>query len=454
MLRRILSNIVIIICFLALNASAQNGNPLQFLEKVSQASITNPAHKNHTEQLVVGLPMLSGMNLEWNANFSFDYVFAENFDYSFRKFYDNLEGPGEAFLTSRIPILYLSKTTGKHTYSFSISENLIGLTRFDRGLAQFIDNGVKPYYNAPAEEFGPAAFHSSHYKEVALGFSTEIVKGLRVGIRPKLIIGRLYYDLPQVTVQVSTDNANREVLVKPNGTYIAAAPVTLYEDPEFHYTSLKSEPKLGDYFFNFKNISPGVDVGISAQITENTKASVSVTNIGYFTLKGPVFAMTYSRPVRYSEPLQYQSSDPEGEDYLEAKEALSLFSDSIPFIITGEPLDMNIKENLPLNVFVSASHQFYNESRVGVRGQMTSYHEQSENYITAYYHSSTDRPFNWVATVSMHNMKDILPGVGISYTGNYLQYYLATNNILKLVQPASAKNINLSFGINFLFSTE
>ena len=47
-----------------------------------------------------------------------------------------------------------------------------------------------------------------------------------------------------------------------------------------------------------------------------------------------------------------------------------------------------------------------------------------------------------------------MPGFACSYTGRGVQLYLATNNITRLMQPSKAKNLNLRFGVNLLFSTQ
>ncbi|MFV0590538.1 MAG: DUF5723 family protein [Draconibacterium sp.] len=433
---------------------AQDGNALQFIRSVSQSGNANPAFQNEDDRLVIGLPFLSGFTFDWKANFAPDYVFAKHFSYSFNRFYNELGKPGDAFPTACIPLFYLSKKQGTQNFTFSVSEKTVATTNFDHHILHFIDLGILPYYGREKEEFGPLSFKTFHYREVALAYSAEIWDGLTIGIRPKLLFARFYYHIPEMYIDVETDNEKQQLVVSPKGTYTIAGPIDVTYNPQEQATYTRPNPKPGDYFFNFHNLSPAIDLGITYQLNKETELAVSLIDLGYLGFKHRTYDMEFFAPIRYSQEELYQSNNPESPtNYIEPKLALQAFSDRIPFIVSAQPVSKRVTQQLPVKIITGLKTKLNKKSEVGISNQYTSYPGKSYNYLTGFYHTQLGERWNLAGTVSLYKTKKILPGLGASYTGRRAQYFLSTNNITGLVKPSSAKSLNLSFGVNFLFST-
>ncbi|MCK3683760.1 DUF5723 family protein [Maribellus sp. YY47] len=433
---------------------SQEGNVLQFIRSVSQSANANPAFQNQDERMVIGLPILSGFTLDWKANFAPDYIFDSDFSYSFERFYNQLGEPGDAFPAVTVPVFYISKRSGMQNFSFSVSEKAVATTNFDHDLLHFIDLGTLPYYGQPKEELGPLSFNAFYYREVALGYSTEIWDGLTIGIRPKLLFARFYYDIPELQFEVETNTEQQQLLVTPKGKYTISGPIEVVLNAEEQATFIRPNPKPGDYFFNFHNLSPAIDLGLTYRVNKETELAVSVLDLGYVGFKHRAYEAEFVGSLVYRQNQLYQSNNPDDPtNYKPPHRALNNFSDRIPYIISAQPVKKRAVQQLPLKMIVGIKTQMNKKSEIGVSGQYTGYSGNSYHYLTGFYHTELGEHWNLAGAVNLFNTKNILPGFGASYTGRRAQYFLSTNNITGLLKPTSAKSLNLSFGVNFLFST-
>ncbi|WP_319482724.1 DUF5723 family protein [uncultured Draconibacterium sp.] len=443
--------IILLSVICRISATAQNGNPLQFLTEVSQSSQSNPAIHNKTEKLVIGLPLLSGALLHWNANFSSDYLFTENFEYSFDHFYKSLGESGNAEALATLPLVYLSHRNDKRTLSFSLSERVLVWGDFDHEFLKFIDQGLLPYYGQE-EEFGPISFKSQFFRELSFSYAKQITKKLSVGIRPKVLFGRFFYDIENLNVAVQTDEERQVLQVIPNGNYRISGPIDVQYDPIKGKTTIKTDFTAGDYFFKFRNMGAGIDLGFTYQPNKQTTIAVAITDIGFTTINDKAFNNTFVGSIDYSH--LYQSSDTAAAYYFEPRAALEALTDSLPYKTVAETFTQRQYELLPLRLNLMATHMLNDRMKLNVSDNLTYYNGEASNYLSAYFNLLLGTRFELSSGLNLYNLKQVLPGFACSYTGRSVQLYLATNNIPRLVQPSKAKNLNLRFGVNLLFSTQ
>lgn len=434
-------------------ANAQNGSPLQFLSKVSQSSLANPAFHNQTEKLVIGLPVLSGATFGWNANFSPNYIFSENFSYSFDNFYQLLGEPGNAASSATLPLIYLSLLKNNKTYSLSISEKILVSGNFDHEILKFIDLGLIPYYGKE-EEYGPISLKTQIYRELAFSYAQKIDKNWSVGIRPKVLFGKFFYDIENMYLNVQTLNDQQLMQIIPNGSYQISGPIDVQFDPLENKTIIKPDLTAGDYFFKFKNLGAGIDFGFSYTPNQNTTIALAVVDLGFTTLKYRSYNNTFTGTIDYAEENLYQSTNPDAPNYFEPKEALLALTDSLPYVTSAETFTKRQYQLLPVKINLMATQHLNDRMKLNFSDNLSYHKGEAKNYLSAYFNILLGTRFELSSGVNLYNTEQILPGFACSYTEKGAQVYLATNNIYKLVQPSKAKNINLCLGVNFLFSTQ
>jgi hypothetical protein len=439
--------VFISLCF---PAFSQDGNPLQFLRNVSQASRLNPSYQNSSDKLIVGLPLLAGTTLNWESNFELQNSTTDNIT---EEFYNALNGPGQTYTTANLPALFLSLKRKSATYSFSISEKIVGNTNFDEEAINFIAQGLLPYYDKN-EKFGPFYFTSQYYREIAFTYSTEIVQKLHLGVRPKLLFSKFYVDIDNASFQVETIQESEMLVIHPEGNYSVSGPLKVITDEEKQYEALKPDVRPRDYFFGFQNLGAGIDLGLSYRPTKESEFSLSVLDIGFTRLKHKTYNVEFSKSLYYDKDSLYQSNDPQAPNYWTPTEALTAFTDSLPYISSVNDTHNGLTEMLPVQINASFKYQLPNNIQLGFSNHFTHYKSRSENFLSAFIHSTIGLNFELVGTLNVYNFERLFPGIGASYTGQSVQYFISTNNLFELLQPPKAKNLNLCFGVNFLFSTD
>lgn len=431
-------------------ALAQDGNPLQYLTGVSQSSRFNPALQNQTEKLVIGLPLLSGTKVEWDANFSFNYLFSEGLSYSFDNFYNLLDEPGEVVSSATIPIIFLSYKEDDQTFGLSISERVLVSSNFDREVLHFLAQGLSPYYGND-EKLGPMSLKTNFYREVCFSYARQATKQLSIGARAKVLFGKYYYDMENLNVEVKTLPGQKILQIIPVGSYTISGPIRLETDGNI--SEVKPNFSPGDYFFKFRNMGAAFDFGLTYENRNRTSFSFSLTDIGFTTLKDNAYDIDFDGAMDYAKRSLYQSYDSSAPNYKEAKNAILAFTDSIPYVSSPKACIDRKVEMLPMKINLSVAQQINDRMKIGFSDNFTYLKDNSDNFTSIFLYTTLGERIELTTNLVCRNFEKIFQGLGFSYTARSAQFYLSTNNIFRLVQPSSAKNINLCFGVNFLFST-
>jgi hypothetical protein len=426
-------------------ARAQETSPLLFLPGVPQASFENPAYQNQTGRFVIGIPVLSGFNVNWNSNVSFNSLFTDGFVYSFNRLYDSLDENGNIQSGVKVIIFYASVRHNKTTFNLSVSERAITSGKINRGVIEMLRDGIIGYY-ASEEILGPSRFRFLHYKELSFGFASEISKGLHLGFRPKVLFGKYYLNTRDFIISLDTDFDNRELLINPEGRYILSGPL-LYND------GFKSNIFPGDYFFQLRNLGFALDAGMVVRPNKNLEWSIALTDAGLIGFGHNNYDLEVSRSIKYSEDRLFQSNLPNSERYLEPWEALKAISDSISTLLLVEHAPKTTYSILPFKFSVTGKYYLSEKLSLGLSNQFNFYKYTPVNFLSVFAHGYIIQKFELAGSISLYNNTEIMPGVGASYSFRRSQFYLASNNILGIIQPASSKHLNLSLGINFLFDT-
>lgn len=432
----------------------QESGALFFLPGVSQSSIINPAIQNKTDNLVIGLPVISGIQFDWDANITINSLSPDYFaSYSFDSFFNDLEETGNGRFAGNISMFYASLKIQDWNFTVSLSDRANATTNFDRNIVKLIRDGTNNYYGTN-ENFGSGTFNFKYYRELAFGFSKRVGKKLDVGVRPKILFGKFYFDTHDLNFSVETNTENRELLLIPEGSFTLSAPFKYNYDPDKNFTNFSANVLPGDYFLNMRNLGLAVDLGIVFRPNKQYEFSASLLDIGFIGFKYNTFEVDFTDPLRYHENNLYQSVSPEESYYIEPREALKAFGDSVSYIIS--PINTNLRTftTIPLKVNISGKYNISRTLSAGVFNQFSYFGKQSVNQFSGFVHSAFKEKFELAGSLTFYNFSKVLVGFGTSYTSSFFQVHVSSNNFLGIIQPTTTKNLNLCFGINLLFATK
>lgn len=433
--------------------SAQESGSLYYLPEVSQWSLENPAMQNHTDKLVVGMPFLSGVSWQWNSSVPINALFSKGFAYSFHRFYDTLDEQGKIQTSAGATVFFASFRHQNYTFSLSVSERAFSEGIFDREIVRIIRDGTNVFYGKN-EYLGEASMFLTHYREIAPGVSKRLHKDLDVGVRAKLLFGKLHFSGEDMSFAVEPDQEN--LLIQTEGNFIFGGALRHQRDTIRKSSTFYADISPGNYFFQPRNLGVALDLGVVYRPNKFSELSLSFTDAGLLGFRHKTFESVFSRPVIYSEKDFYQSVD-EGVTeprYLEPRQALIKFGDSLAYVLDVNKTNSHNFSTLPLKIGLAGKYRFSEKLTAGFQNQFKTYQLNALNLFSLFATATLNPRFTFYGSLSLLNTENIFPGFGASYTNNWLQIYFTSNNISGIIQPMATKQLNLSFGINFLFETQ
>ncbi len=443
---------IFLLIFSVFTGKSQEMNSLLAMPAVSQASKLNPAVRNETEKLIIGVPVISGMNFSWNFNFPLNALFSHGWwNYNFADFFENLPETGEGRTSSDFSLFYASLNFEEFSFNVSLSERMFSSISFDRDVIKLIRDGTEPYFNSD-ENFGNGSFHFEQFRELSVGISQRYWKDLDIGIRPKLLFGRTYFDAKEINFSVQHDKENNILELKPQGNLILSAPLVHQYDSTQKFTEFSANIFPGDYTFNFHNLGFAIDLGFVYRFSKKSEISASILDLGFTSFKRNAVDVEFTRPIRYTQNTLYQSFNPGAANYLESRDALRAFTDSTSYIMDANDRTQRTYDLTPFTIHFKGRQQLSPTLRAGISDQLSYYKNHSFNLLSGFVSKNVER-WQFGGSLSVYNLSRILLGAGVSYTGQSVQYYVSSNNIWGIIQPAGSKHLNLSVGINFLFDT-
>lgn len=132
---------------------AQETLPSYLMPGLAQQSLFNPVYQNKSGKLIIGIPLLSGIEASSNTSVTFNSLFSEDFKYSFKRLYNDLGNQGEAQISANPSMFFASLKHNNYTYSLSISERFFSELIFDKEIIKLIRDGTQKYYGTN-ENFG------------------------------------------------------------------------------------------------------------------------------------------------------------------------------------------------------------------------------------------------------------------------------------------------------------
>ena len=432
---------------------AQEMSVLQFLPAVAQSSLANPAIQNASGKMTVGIPLLSGMAVRWGASVPLNALFSGGFEYSFDRLYNAMDKNGDVNASAEISLFFAGLRHNDYTFTLSVRErfSLEGIA--DREIARFIRDGTLNFYGKN-ETFGNATFYLTNFREIAPGFSKRIWENLDLGIRAKVLFGHFRFQTEDLNLSVATDKTEEKLLLNAEGSYFFSAPFSYSDKTENGLSGIFADAAPGDYFFKPRNLGVALDFGIIYRPDNFWELSASILDAGLIGFKHKAYEADFVRPVRFSEYELYQSDTPGGDSYREPRMALLILSDSVPAISRVENATTRMSFTLPVQAQFSAKYRFNQKISAGLNEQFTMYRLNPVNIFSAFFTAAVHPKLDLYGSLSSFNFRNMLPGAGVVYTGDRVQIYFTSSNILSIIQPFASKQLNLSFGVNFLFGTE
>ncbi|MCK4750066.1 MAG: hypothetical protein KAT15_23585 [Bacteroidales bacterium] len=455
----------VIIC-LCLPTAAQVNNSLFFMHGVPQSNRINPAYQPNCG-FYLGFPMLAPLRMELSSSSLAygDVIYPHPTADSLITFLHPL-GSKQDFLELLQPLNFVVSDLGTSIasigfrtkagfFSLDVTTRVEGTVYYPGDLFRLMINGASEGVTYQLDGIG---VDLAVFDEASVGWSAEIIEGLQVGARAKVLfgVGSLSTARSDLAVTTSQENWN----IQSDMMFNASLPFAEVQydadgmiedvviDQELENLDWSSIPR---YVFNTKNLGLGVDVGINYRPIEPLQISISALDIGYINWKDEVHEVSYQTEFDFNgleiNPFDYIGDDAE----LTLDSTISLLGDSLSNFLQFTPGGA-FSKRLNTKLYAGASYYVTPNINFGILSRTDFLNGKIAQQFTASANFTTGRFINFTASYSYTNatLKNI--GAGFSLNAGPFNLYVISDNVVNtLLWPHEVRSVNLWFGMNLVF---
>ena len=244
-----------------------------------QSASFNPAYMPDGK-LFIGLPILSGVHVNYNNRLSWDEAVSTNPEsgnpkIDLRKALSNMRQNNMMSVQGNLSLLHVGYRTNQGmTFSIFANERIEGDVLFDKDVMTFAIKSTTATLDNKVH-VGKTRAAVTHFREIGLGFSMlSPTKSAVIGGRIKYLQGFVNYSTPE----------NQKATIITNGeTYVLQTKI----ENAMLRTSGVNKAKSGDvahFLFN-QNRGVALDLGFSWAMDDYNKVSVAINDIGFISWK-------------------------------------------------------------------------------------------------------------------------------------------------------------------------
>lgn len=290
--------ILILLLAFPLAVTAQNSRILYFMN-LPQNRMLNPALRP-SDSVNISLPA-SGFGLSFNNNFinlsdfivrgkSDSLITFLHPDFDTDDFLNGIRRQNSLDAEFMFQVLGLGFRVGRSGYLFlDVNEKFQARTVVPRHLFELALKGNEPFAGNYVDLSSLKA-DMKYYHEAGLGYSWNMTKRLRAGIKGKLLFG---------VISASVENRSLGINIREDYTHVfdadatlnVSAPVTIVRDMEGNITDIDYDDyALGNTMLlkGKKNLGTAFDAGITYDLTKKIILSAAITDFGMIRWKRDV----------------------------------------------------------------------------------------------------------------------------------------------------------------------
>lgn len=493
MIKRTKYILILILASVIYDTAAQNSQALYYMN-LAQKHFLNPAFRP-TNSVYIGLPVISGINLNLNNNFiSFDDVFMKSTssdssisifhpEYDINRFIPKIKDINSFEIQSLVQLFGLGFSTGKDLYIFfDVNERVEGNIALPGDILKLGLLGNDHFVGSKIDLSSLRA-DMRIYHEAGLGFSKNFTDKLRIGIKGKVLLGVGTGSTENKSLGITIDEDYTHTLDADLAVNISA-PLLYKEDAEgnlegiefdtarFYLNGDLSGSKITDYLLSRQNLGLGVDIGAEYKITDRLAVSAAVTDLGYIKWKRD------AKNLQADSRFEFNGIDL-GDLYdrnISLDSLKNEYLDSLMNSFNYNNTEIPFTTYLPMGISAGVSFNLTKSFSIGVLSYTKIIGNQFREALTL---SANFNLSNYISaslgyTAANHRYDNI--GAGLALRAGIFQFYLVSDNIPvrlnkinfttnkespgnsppqtrnhRIYIPDNLQTINVRFGMNLTF---
>lgn len=447
-------------------------NTLYFMKGIPQTKDLNPARPGISEGFYISMPLFSKLDLSANTNnWAYNDLIHRgsnnmnlnnninnvNWDQSdslvidLKKFRGSISDKNFIYEAAALTVLEGGFKKGKNFYAIALSEREFGQAVFHKNLVDLFYYGNYPYVGKTYYS-GNMGIAAQHYRELAFNYSHDLNKKLTIGGAAKILFGMSSVQSNRLNFKASSPENGEYLDITATGRVNISAPVIFNYTMKGDIASVSSLPNYGpgDYLKNMGNPGIAIDLGFAYHINKVTELSASVIDLGMISWKSNVTQFTEHGQFRYRGiDIHDPANNPPVISVLNP--VITQLGDSMAAIFRPVHDPNSFSTLLPAKIYFGIDHQL---SDVVSLSGLTRVRILSNTIHTSVTASANAYLFNGLTLTASYSVMESTYdnlGVGIGFRGGPFQLYAAADNFISPFYPATARNMNLRIGINFIF---
>jgi hypothetical protein len=412
------------------------------MHSVPQSNLLNPAVQPDC-RLFIGLPAMSTLYLNYsNSSFVYNQLVSDDtlqLNAVFNRLYSNnlISVEAAAYLLSagyRKEHDYFTFSVAYRAYAhLSFPRDLVGLALF--GNAQYTGRELR---------LRNTRMNAAYFREYSAGWSRETDRSTTLGMRGKLLFGKINFHTGKSQVGLGTDFETFDLSMQGELGLNSSFPVVLDINEAGLIAGAEfEEPDYRAMLMNPRNVGLAADFGVVHQYSDNVNLSASLLDVGMILWTDDLYNLNGAVDFEYTGV-----SD-------EADFSLAGYyrdiSDSIVEDVIYEISRERYVTALPAQLFLGGTYRWRKNVDLGMvlrsvlvnRRVSTSFTTSANLHLSDHLHASV----SW----SLLNNSFMNAGVGVAYTGMGVQMYAVSDNVVGFFRPLDTRTINLRFGVNLMF---
>src|SRR5450759_2868273 len=474
MIRKLKHILILILAVILTDASAQNSQVMYFMN-LPQNHLLNPALRP-SNSIYIGLPALSGINLNMNNNFvNFSDVILKGQpkdsiisflhpSYNVDKFLAKIKNKNSMESEFMIQLLGIGFSVGKDSYVFlDINDRFDGNVVLPGDLFTLALKGNEGFVGRTIDLSSLRA-DMKYYREYGIGISRNFTDKLRVGIKGKLLFGIAATSIDNKSLGI-TVNSDYSHTLDANLAVNMSGPINVYMDSKHNIDSIvfddnrfKTSGGRSDFFSGKKNIGLGLDIGATYDLTDRIVVSASITDLGFIRWKKDVTNLKANNQFEFSGLNMLdvfngtKTIDELGKDMVDSlKNAFVVSNTKAPFTTY-----------LPFGISFGGSYYVTKQFSVGLLSYSRVIGKQIRESLTLSANINLGNVLSTALSYTAENHQYDNLGAGLAFRAGVAQFYLLTDRIpviwnkikdnnSKFILPANWNTFNLRLGMNLVF---
>ncbi len=425
---------------------AQQSNTLFFMHFLPESNFINPAVQNECK-LFIGLPVISSLHSHVsNSGFTAEQLLKEESGGGYSIDADNVLkklGPSN-LLTSEIhsTILAVGLRRDEYYYTFSIMEKDNLALPYTYDLMAFALKGNTQFEGQWIDLKGTGVFYN-HIREYAFGISKVYSNNLKLGIKAKLLFGKLNTTTGRNKMGIFTQENTFDLLFDGESGFNSSLPYSLGVDQQGIYNfDHRYDASISSYLFNRQNPGLAFDLGFIYKYNDRLTFSGSLLDLGLINYRSNLTNYSVQGNYLFQGPM---TDSIISESYLE--DIFDALNANMEVDLTYDPYVFLLDPRL----YLGATYKLNDKTNANFLLYNRFFPVKIQTAATVSITSRLQK--NLEASISLSYMNRSLAnlGIGLGYGRSPVQLYLVSDNILGFILPTYAKNINLRFGLNLIF---